>query len=39
LSYAGVNIGFNATDVCELVSEQNILTLGMKEKIHNGFNL
>jgi len=39
LSYAGVKIGFNATDFCELVTEQNILTLGMKEKIRNGSNL
>ena len=39
LSYARVKIGFNATNVCDLVTEQNILTLGMKEKIRNGFNL
>jgi len=29
----------NVTDVCELVTEQNILALGVKEKIHNGLNL
>jgi len=39
LSYARVKIGFNATYFCEIVTEQNILTLGTKEKIHNGFNL